>query len=172
MPRSSKDHVPAHYMVGGAWPEAVLAADAPVSAYYGQRLAYNLQTVMTARGFNLRVLAERSGVAHTTISRVLRGRVLPDMGTIARLEVALGVQVFPKPTPLSETHNGNALALKALLHEVAAVEATRLTDAVARVAEAESRVETARAALASAQLRADASSQAAAAVDALIRGAR
>lgn len=107
MPRSSQDHAPAHYVVEGVWPDAVLAADAPVSAFYGQTLAANLQKVMEARGLTLRVLGDKSGVAHTTVSRVLRGRVLPDMGTIARLEATLGVQVFPKPAFGSRAQSGS-----------------------------------------------------------------
>lgn len=95
MPRSSNDQVPRHYAVDGAWPHAALAADAPVSAHYGQALACNLAHAMASTGHTLRTLADVTGVTHSTISRVLNGRVMPDLGTIARLESAFQLQLWP-----------------------------------------------------------------------------
>lgn len=95
MPRSSNDQVPRHYAVDGAWPHAVLAVDAPVSAHYGQALARNLERALVSTGHTLRTLADATGVTHSTISRVLNGKVMPDLGTIARLETAFGVQLWP-----------------------------------------------------------------------------
>ncbi|WP_052229957.1 helix-turn-helix transcriptional regulator [Streptomyces sp. CT34] len=95
MPRSSNDKVPRDYVVGGSWPHAALAADAPASAHYGQALARNLERALASSGQSLRTLAESTGITHSTISRVVNGKVLPDLGTLARLEVALGFQVWP-----------------------------------------------------------------------------
>ncbi|MEU6980758.1 helix-turn-helix transcriptional regulator [Streptomyces sp. NPDC046371] len=103
MPRSSNDQVPRHYVVGGTWPHAALADDAPVSAHYGQALARNLERAMTATGHTLRTLAEVTGVTHSTVSRVANGRVMPDLGTIARLEAAFGFQLWPGPAALPAT---------------------------------------------------------------------
>ncbi|MFF9069742.1 helix-turn-helix domain-containing protein [Streptomyces sp. NPDC014891] len=100
MPRSSNDQVPRHYVVDGAWPHAALAPDAPVSAYYGQALARNLERAMASTPHTLRTLADATGVTHSTISRVLNGKVMPDLGTIARLEVAVGFQLWPGPAAL------------------------------------------------------------------------
>ncbi|MCM8555479.1 helix-turn-helix domain-containing protein [Streptomyces sp. STCH 565 A] len=106
MPRSSNDKVPAAYVVGGTWPHAALAPDAPVSAYYGQAFARNLERALASTGLSLRTLSEQSGVAHTTIGRVVHGKVLPDMGTLARLEAALGFQLWPGPAALPPEATG------------------------------------------------------------------
>ncbi|MGW2009754.1 helix-turn-helix domain-containing protein [Streptomyces nigrescens] len=100
MPRSSNDKVPRDYVVDDAWPHAALAADAPVSAHYGQALARNLENALAVSGHSLRTLAEATGVTHSTISRVVHGKVMPDLGTLARLEAAFGFQVWPGPGAL------------------------------------------------------------------------
>lgn len=100
MPRSSNDKVPRDYVVDDAWPHAALAPDAPVSAHYGQALARNLGNALTVSGYSLRTLAEVTGVNHSTISRVINGKVMPDLGTLARLEAAFGFQVWPGPGAL------------------------------------------------------------------------
>ncbi|MFD4276191.1 helix-turn-helix domain-containing protein [Streptomyces cyaneofuscatus] len=100
MPRSSNDKQPRDYVVDGAWPHAALAPDAPVSAYYGQSLSRNLQRAMTSTGYTLRGLAEVTGINHSTVSRVLNGKVMPDLGTLARLEAAFGFQLWPGPAAL------------------------------------------------------------------------
>ncbi|MEV0113260.1 helix-turn-helix transcriptional regulator [Streptomyces sp. NPDC050844] len=104
MPRSSNDMVPSEYVVSGTWPHAKLADDAPVSAHYGQALSRNLERALNATNQSLRTLAETTGLTHSTISRVLNGKVLPDLGTLARLEVALGFQVWPGPSALPLGH--------------------------------------------------------------------
>jgi ribosome-binding protein aMBF1 (putative translation factor) len=100
MPRSSNDKVPRDYAVDGTWPHAALAADAPVSAHYGQALARNLERALASSGQSMRTLADATGITHSTISRVINGRVLPDLGTLARLEAAFGFQVWPGPAVL------------------------------------------------------------------------
>lgn len=93
--RSSNDEVPAAYLAEGAWPRAVLREDAPVSALYGQALARRLAEALADRGASIRSLAERAGVNHSTVSRLLAGRVLVDIGTLARLEAAMGMGIWP-----------------------------------------------------------------------------
>lgn len=95
MPRSSNDKVPCAYVIEGTWPYADLAPDAPVSAHYGQALARNIERALASSGHSLRTLADATGITHSTISRVLNGKVLPDIGTLARLEVAIGFQIWP-----------------------------------------------------------------------------
>ncbi|MGW0705876.1 helix-turn-helix domain-containing protein [Streptomyces sp. NPDC002643] len=102
MPRSNNDQLPATYVASGAWPYARLVEDAPVSAYYGQAFARNLAEAMEVSTIGLRALGDKAGVSHATISRLLRGMVLPDLGTLARLEVALGVGLWPGLTAWTE----------------------------------------------------------------------
>ncbi|MDX3637067.1 MULTISPECIES: helix-turn-helix domain-containing protein [Streptomyces] len=98
MPRSNNDQLPATYVASGSWPYARLVEDAPVSAYYGQAFARNLAQAMATAEIGLRALGDRAGVSHATISRLLRGMVLPDMGTLARLEAAMGTSLWPDLT--------------------------------------------------------------------------
>ncbi|MFI1518599.1 helix-turn-helix domain-containing protein [Kitasatospora cineracea] len=95
MPRSSNDQVPKEYVSSGIWPRAELRVDAPASAHYSQALARNLEAALHASGHSLRTLADEAGLTHTTIGRVLRGEVLPDLGTLARLEVVFDIELWP-----------------------------------------------------------------------------
>ncbi|MGW9032579.1 helix-turn-helix domain-containing protein [Streptomyces sp. NPDC055722] len=95
MPRSQNDQLPATYVVSGIWPTAELAADAPPSAHYSQALARRLDEAIARADIGLRALGERASVSHATISRLRRGQVLPDIGTIARLEATLGAPLCP-----------------------------------------------------------------------------
>lgn len=95
VPRSSNDQIPAAYVADGVWPYARLQPDAPASAHYGQALARNLYRALEESGQSLRTLGEAAGITHTTIGRVVRGEVMPDLGTLARLEVALSVEIWP-----------------------------------------------------------------------------
>ncbi|WNM35710.1 helix-turn-helix transcriptional regulator [Streptomyces sp. Li-HN-5-11] len=104
MPRSNNDQLPATYVASGNWPYARLVEDAPISAHYGQAFARNLTEAMEASEIGLRALGDKAGVSHATISRLLRGMVLPDMGTLARLEVALGTGLWPGLAAWSDQH--------------------------------------------------------------------
>lgn len=101
MPRSNADQPPVAYVATGTWPEAELVADAPPSASAAQHLARALRFAMAETATGQRALATASGVAHTTIGRILAGTVLCDIGSLARLEDALGRALWPKhgPTP-------------------------------------------------------------------------
>ncbi|MFJ1577642.1 helix-turn-helix domain-containing protein [Streptomyces sp. NPDC088147] len=55
---------------------------------------------MASTGHTLRTLADSTGVTHSTVSRVLNGKVMPDLGTLARLEAAFGFQLWPGPAAL------------------------------------------------------------------------
>lgn len=90
MPRSNGDDSPVSYVLRGIWPNADLAADAPASAHAAQHLAQALTAAMAETATGQRALAAASGVAHTTIGRILAGTVLCDIGSLARLEDALG----------------------------------------------------------------------------------
>jgi hypothetical protein len=94
--RSSGDHPPIAYVVRGVWPDADLEPDAPPSAPAAQQLARALRDAMAETATGQRALAAASGVAHTTIGRILAGTVLCDIGSLARLEQALDRRLWPE----------------------------------------------------------------------------
>ena len=96
MSRSNGDRPPIAYVVRGVWPDADLDPDAPPSAAAAQRLARALRAAMTETATGQRALAAASGVAHTTIGRILAGTVLCDIGSLARLEHALDRRLWPE----------------------------------------------------------------------------
>ncbi|MEU5429766.1 helix-turn-helix domain-containing protein [Streptomyces sp. NPDC020799] len=89
------DQVPCRYVAAGQWPNARLQVDAPLSAHYGQEVARRLRTAMDQQAVSQRTLAKLCAVAQATISRILHGEVLPDLGTLAKLEAVLNVDVYP-----------------------------------------------------------------------------
>ncbi|WP_433531274.1 helix-turn-helix domain-containing protein [Micromonospora sp. CA-263727] len=95
MPRGRSDRAPNAYIAHGQWPEATLRPDAPASAHYSQALAHRLETAMRARPVSIRGLAKLAGLTHPTIISALRGDKYPDLRTLACLEVALGVELYP-----------------------------------------------------------------------------
>ncbi|MDD4866978.1 MAG: helix-turn-helix transcriptional regulator [Mycobacterium sp.] len=97
MSRSNGDQPPAAYVIAGEWPDAELAPDAPPSAPAAQAIARALRAAMAETGTGQRALAATSGVAHTTIGRILAGAVLCDIGSLARLEHALGSSLWRGP---------------------------------------------------------------------------
>ncbi|WP_328494663.1 helix-turn-helix transcriptional regulator [Streptomyces sp. NBC_00414] len=102
MPRSNNDKHPLFYVAEGDWPHVALAADAPLSAHCGLLLALDLEQTMRSRDLSLRGLAEIASVAHSTVARVLNGDVLPDIGTLTRLEDALDHQLWPGPSAVRD----------------------------------------------------------------------
>ncbi|WP_405848561.1 transcriptional regulator [Streptomyces niveus] len=106
MPRSNNDRAPVHYIGEGAWPQVSLVPEAPLSAHCGLLLARNLHEVIGEEGLSLRRFAEVAAVAHSTVFRVLNGNVLPDVGTLARLECAVNRQLWPSPAAVrASTHS-------------------------------------------------------------------
>lgn len=96
MPRSNGDKPPLSYVTSGIWPNAEMAPDAPPSASAAQHLARALGAAMAETATGQRTLAAASGVAHTTIGRILAGTVLCDIGSLARLEHALCRRLWPE----------------------------------------------------------------------------
>jgi hypothetical protein len=70
--------------------------DVPPSAQAAQQLARALGAAMAETATGQRALATASGVAHTTIGRILAGTVLCDIGSLARLEYALERRLWPE----------------------------------------------------------------------------
>ncbi len=61
-------------------------------------LVQRLQTVMRERGLSLRAVAVPAGIDPTSLSRLITGKVVPDLATIANLEQALEVDLWPGRT--------------------------------------------------------------------------
>jgi transcriptional regulator with XRE-family HTH domain len=68
-------------------PEPVLSSTSPGGRTFGEWLSIQLK----ARKLSQRQLAERSGVDHSTISRLLRGSRVPSLRTANRLAHSLGM---------------------------------------------------------------------------------
>jgi len=73
-----------------SWPDEICGD--PV-AERARLFALNLRAAAGSR--TLRELGALTGVDHTALSRILDGHVWPDGYTIARLEVRLGVNLWP-----------------------------------------------------------------------------
>ncbi|WIB67440.1 helix-turn-helix transcriptional regulator [Curtobacterium sp. MCBD17_035] len=54
-----------------------------------------LRTRAALEGRSIRAVAQAAGVSHVTLINVLSGRAWPDLTTIAKLELALEVDLWP-----------------------------------------------------------------------------
>lgn len=81
------------YVVGDAWPNAKLKG--PRLVLYAQVFARRLQAAIDER--SLREVARLAGISHSTLLAVMAGQRWPDMVTIAKLEEALDVDLWPGP---------------------------------------------------------------------------
>ena len=83
---------PVTHVVSGSWPRAELDED--VAARYCQDLAAALSKRLTALGWSYRELERKSGVSHRAAAAIAQGLAAPDLRTIARLELALEVDLL------------------------------------------------------------------------------
>ncbi|GAA3847155.1 hypothetical protein GCM10022226_83330 [Sphaerisporangium flaviroseum] len=81
------------------WPHADLARH-PAAAVI-QQIAAALADILAERRLSLRGLAAASGVNRQSIADLLAGRSWPDVATVALLETALRVRLWPEGTPAS-----------------------------------------------------------------------
>ncbi len=96
MSRSGGVRQPVSYLAAGVWPNGQLVVDAPPSVMAAQYLARELDRAMTETRTGQRALAAATGIAHTTVGRILAGTVFCDIGTLASLEHALGRTLWPR----------------------------------------------------------------------------
>jgi hypothetical protein len=73
-----------------SWPESPSSTAAGEVA---RKFALNLQSAIGSR--SLRAAAEECDLVHVTLASVLEGRTWPDLETIAKLEIGLGVGLWP-----------------------------------------------------------------------------
>lgn len=87
---------------GDSWPfgtptdDAGRPLDVPEYARYARHIAATLQGVIEGRQLSLRDVETLCGVDHGTVSKILKGRVLPDVATLSRLETGLGERLWPQ----------------------------------------------------------------------------
>jgi lambda repressor-like predicted transcriptional regulator len=88
---------PLAYVVEGVWPHAVLSDHH--GAWVAQEVAARLRRVIDANGWSVAEVSRRTGVSRMTIVQVLDGVVWCDLLTIANLEKALEVDLWPGREP-------------------------------------------------------------------------
>jgi DNA-binding phage protein len=72
-----------------------LLETAPVEAKSAQEVAARLLAALNADPRPITGIAAESGVARSTVYSILTGQAVPDFSSIARLQVALGVPLWP-----------------------------------------------------------------------------
>ncbi|MEV0908556.1 helix-turn-helix domain-containing protein [Streptomyces hokutonensis] len=98
MPQGDKrSRKPVEYLLQGTWPGAVL--DDHHGAQVAQEVAVRLKKAIDAQGWTMVEASRQTGVDRLTITRVLGGHVWPDLLTIATLEKALDVDLWPGREP-------------------------------------------------------------------------
>ena len=89
------DKAPLTYTAGD-WPhQAVARPSAPAGVHYALVLARILANAAERQGLSHRAVSAKAGLNPTAVGRIVRGEVYPDLATLARLEVALQVDLLP-----------------------------------------------------------------------------
>jgi hypothetical protein len=78
---------------GGEWPAGPLLPDAPPYAVVTASIVSAYRSAAGSR--SLRSVAGSAGIDPTSLGRMLNGETVPDVHTVAVLEVALGVPLWP-----------------------------------------------------------------------------
>jgi len=78
---------------GGAWPDGPFASDAPPYATVTAAVVRRYRASAGSR--SLRSVAAAAGIDPTSLGRTLSGETVPDVHTVAVLEEALGVALWP-----------------------------------------------------------------------------
>ena len=96
--RSQAYRSPRDWLQEGEWPEGTFNPEAPTAVAYAVEISRRLEERL--RGVSKVDLAREAGLERTTIYDVLSGRTWPDAITLAKLEEALGVRLWPDhPVP-------------------------------------------------------------------------
>lgn len=87
---------PASFVVDeGAWPTGPFRPGTPAYARVVANLVANLRDHMQRRQATLTVVATNAGIDKSSLSRLLAGRTVPDVATLAGLETALDARLWP-----------------------------------------------------------------------------
>jgi transcriptional regulator with XRE-family HTH domain len=92
MPARGLAATPREYLARGEWPEGSLRRSAPYEALKVAEISQRLKVAIAGR--SLRTVAADSGVSVGTLSNLLSGKTWGDVVTLARLERALGVELW------------------------------------------------------------------------------
>lgn len=77
----------------GHWPDGPMRADAPPYAVVSAAIVARYRAAAGSR--SLRSVASAAGIDPTSLGRTLSGETVPDVHTVAVLEDALGVALWP-----------------------------------------------------------------------------
>lgn len=83
---------PRSYVSSGEWPTGKV--EGPPEALYAQDVARRVADAIGEQ--TLRSVAREAGLDHTTVRALIEGERWPDLITIARLEQALDVRLWPE----------------------------------------------------------------------------
>lgn len=100
VPRRSITGPPRAFTRRGAWP-GTPKADAPPAVEYALRIAANLAMLVDER--TVTEVAAAARVARSTIYDIINGTTWPDLVTVAHLETAFGVRLWPDELPAEQT---------------------------------------------------------------------
>jgi DNA-binding phage protein len=85
---------PSDFIESGNWPTGRLRRDAPIEVEYAQAIARALTAALEGRAIT--VLAAEAGVSRSTVHDLLSGVSCGQVATVARLEAALAVRLWPE----------------------------------------------------------------------------
>ena len=79
----------------GEWPVGPFRADTPEYAVAVAYLVQACDAAMLQTGDSLRAVARRAGIDIGSLSRMMNGQTVPDLGTVVALESALDSDLWP-----------------------------------------------------------------------------
>ncbi|RNF86760.1 helix-turn-helix domain-containing protein [Streptomyces botrytidirepellens] len=89
------DRIPLAYTTG-KWPDEVaVAEDAPIGVHYSLAVARRLADYADEHDQSHRAMSTAAGLATNTVGRIIRGEGYPDLASLARLEAALRIDLYP-----------------------------------------------------------------------------
>lgn len=95
--RSSPLAAPRAWMEEGTWPNGAITAGAPAAVPYAAHVARELARALEGR--NKSEVALAAQIERSTLYDLLAGKKWPELFTIAKLELELGVTLWPASPP-------------------------------------------------------------------------
>lgn len=95
--RSGPPGSPSDWIAEGEWPDGDFKADTPSVVVYAVEIARALDEAL--KGQVRSHVAQSAGIERSTLYDILAGKTWPDMVTLAKLEQALSVTLWPTDLP-------------------------------------------------------------------------